>query len=284
MDSNVPQDIQSAVSRPLWEPRHEWEARVKFVEDYVTDWGLERAINLSLVWANMKYLGCSYPNGTEDLVTNYPVPTIEELKARRRCKNNETKHKSNSPVNFAEVSALLTSIHTQSSIKATHPQLQAIANEVCLCKDCLGLAEDESYFNKGLKILDHLKTSRENFMYEVSENTDEQGKTWSLVLNGEVVLKRNSTKVFALEDFVRMLKNWQESNQKPACPLVAQQSGSGSSSAQVSAAPQSHSDYYSSSVSSYTEQGYGGRQSGGYYQQDRNRGRGRGGWRGHNNY
>lgn len=265
-------DIEATVVQALWEPRHEWEARVKFVEDYSADCGLERAINLSLVWANMKFLGCSYPAGTEALVKLYEVPSLEELRARRKCKNSIAKYKrTSSATTFEEVSALLSSIHTQSSIKATHPQLQMIANETCLCKDCLGPSESESYSDTGLKILEHMKKSRKDFDYELIEG---EGGVCSLVLNGGVVLKRNTSKVLALEDFFKMLNNWQEANQKPACPLVASaQPGSGSSSGFPSnSSPQSHSDYYSSSP----RQGMGGYSAGrgSPYQQGSRGGRG----------
>lgn len=258
-------DIEAAVTRPLWEPRHEWEARVKFVEDYVADCGLEKATNLSLVWANMKFLGCSYPGGTEALVTHYEVPSLEELRARRKCKDSiaDYKRSSSTPVSsFDEVSALLSSIHTQSSIKATHPQLRTIANEMCLCKDCLGVSENESYSDKGHKILQHLKKSRSDFAYELREGEG----VWCLVLNGEVVLKRNTSEALALEDFVKMLNNWQEANQKPACPLVA--SGQQPSGSSVAFAPSPHtsphSDHYSSSRGYQGSRGspYGGSRGG----------------------
>ena len=238
------EDVEGAVMRPLWEPKHEWEARVKFVEDHSGDHGLEKAINLSLVWANMKFLGCSYPGGTEALVAHYPLPSLEELRARRKCKNSIAKYKKKA-AGYDEVSALLTSIHTQSSIRATHPQLQVIANETCLCKECLVLPDNETYCNKGLKVLEHLKKSRDNFEYEFSESEVQPGsKVWSLTLNGEVVLKRDTDKSAVLEDFVKMLDNWQEANQKPACPSVAnsqQPSASGNDTSQT------YSDYYSNS-------------------------------------
>lgn len=255
--SEVCQDIvtEEAVVQSLWEPRHEWEARVKFVEDYVADHGLEKAINLSLVWANMQFLGCRYPEGTESLVANYPVPSPDELRARRKCKNSVAKYKRelSNPAkpSFSEVSALISSLHTQSRIKATPLQLQSIANEFCLCKDCLGLSENESYSNKGKKILEHLQTKRKNFTHELV--TEESG-TWSLVLNGEVVLKRSSTEMSALEDFVQMLNNWQEANEKPSCPLVANQYQSGNGSAESD--PWSHSDYSQTGGSNSGYHGY----------------------------
>lgn len=262
-------DVEEAVKRPLWEPRHEWEARVKFVEDYVHDHGLEKAVNLSLVWANMKFLGCHYPKGTEALVADYPMPSIEELKARRKCKNSVQKYRRSSQSNkaagsFAEVTALLDSIHTQTSIKATHPQLQVIGNEVCLCKDCLGWSQSEAYYSKGLKVLEYLKKSRKDIACELTC----EGNTWSLVINTEVVLKRNDSKELVLEDFIKILSNWQEANQKPACPLVANQPQMDSSSGY-------QSDPYYSGQSRYSGGGYSGGYGGGPYQHTPN-------WRGYN--
>ena len=243
--------VEEAVTRPLWEPRHEWEARVKFVEDYVHDHGLEKAVNLSLVWANMKFLGCRYPAGTEALVTNYPMPSMNELKARRKCKVSMAKRKRASTSTFAEVTALLDSIHTQTSIKATPHQMQIIGNEICLCKDCLGWTDSESYSSKSLKILEHLKKTRKDIICELTSS----GDTWSLVINSEVVLKRKNSRELVLEDFMKMLNNWQEANQKPACPSV------------VASQPESsgdQSDSYSSQSAGYS--GYRDGQGGGYNQ------------------
>lgn len=63
--------LAGQVKRCSWEPRHEWEARVRFVEDHVDVYGLEKAIILSTVWANMKFLGCRYPAQTEQMVNRY---------------------------------------------------------------------------------------------------------------------------------------------------------------------------------------------------------------------
>lgn len=286
-------EFESVVVRPLWEARHEWEARVKFVEDFVADYGLETAINLSLVWSNMKFLGCSYPAGTEALVSHYEMPSLEELRARRKCKNSIAKYKmasqpsSSENTSFAEVSALLTSIHTQSSIKATHPQLQTIANGMCLCKECLGLSENDSYSKRGVKVLELLQKSNKDFSYRLAEDTGQLNKMWSLIVHGEVVLK-SSSELLVLEDFVKVLNNWQEANQKPACPLVAStlQKPESSPGFRSNSSPQSHSDYYSSSnqQGGYVEQqGYRRRQSGqsgqNYYNQDtRNQSRPHQGW------
>ena len=83
------------VKRCSWEPRHEWEGRVKFVKDHMDEYGLEKAINLSTVWANMEFLGCKYPAKTEQLVSGdrhrYPHPD-----ARKESSGSE-KEASNDP-------------------------------------------------------------------------------------------------------------------------------------------------------------------------------------------
>lgn len=38
-------DVENTVNRPHWEPRHEWESRMKFMEDNLAGYGLEKAIS-----------------------------------------------------------------------------------------------------------------------------------------------------------------------------------------------------------------------------------------------
>lgn len=47
---------------------------MRFVEDQVHVHGLEKAVILSTVWANMKFLGCRYPAQTEQMVNRYREP------------------------------------------------------------------------------------------------------------------------------------------------------------------------------------------------------------------
>ena len=77
------QPLHLLVKRSAWEPKHEWESRLLFVEDNLDRFGLERAIHLSLVWANVNFLGCSYPAHTQELVSEYPLPDQELLRAER---------------------------------------------------------------------------------------------------------------------------------------------------------------------------------------------------------
>ena len=79
-----PQHLHLLVKRNPWEAKHEWESRIKFVEDNFERFGLEKAISLSMVWANIYFLGCSYPSHTQDLVVHYPLPDQEVLMADRK--------------------------------------------------------------------------------------------------------------------------------------------------------------------------------------------------------
>ena len=78
------QPLHLLVKRNAWEPKHEWESRLLFVEEHLDQYGLEKAINLSLVWANVNFLGCSYPSHTHELVSGYPLPDQEALRMERK--------------------------------------------------------------------------------------------------------------------------------------------------------------------------------------------------------
>ena len=77
------QPLHLLVKKNPWEPKHEWESRLLFVEDNLDRHGLEKAIHLSLVWANVVFLGCSYPAHTQELVADYQRPDPELLRAER---------------------------------------------------------------------------------------------------------------------------------------------------------------------------------------------------------
>ena len=257
------------VPRPIWEPRHEWQSRVKFVEDNLADYGVEKALNLSLVWANMNFLGCRYPSGTEHLVQSYPVPSFDELKQRRRKSKGIPKPETS----FAEVTALLSSAHTQSILKATHLEIQTIANELCLCKECLKQepGKTESFSRKGMKILECYKQQDATFVYDVSQKDNQTEEVWTLTLNGAVALERNGSMGQLMEEFVKILHNWQEANQKPPCPLLAKQleEGSPADTSNTDQHNQSYGAAYDSRHSGYGSSGYetpDGRRMGGAYQ------------------
>lgn len=52
----------------LWESDFQWKARCQFIEAWKGHYPNDRLVALSMVWANMKFLGCRYPPKTEDLV------------------------------------------------------------------------------------------------------------------------------------------------------------------------------------------------------------------------
>jgi len=84
MEDQVDTAAPAASKTPLvvkmypWESKHEWVARISFIEDHLPTYGFERALSLSMVWANMKFLGCRYPNATEQLVMHYNVPETDK--------------------------------------------------------------------------------------------------------------------------------------------------------------------------------------------------------------
>ena len=83
MDKAVPATSKTPLIVKMypWESRHEWVARISFVEDHLPTYGFERALSLSMVWANMKFLGCRYPNATEQLVMHYSVPETDKSRS-----------------------------------------------------------------------------------------------------------------------------------------------------------------------------------------------------------
>ena len=169
--------VEDQVKRPPWEPRHEWESRVQFVEDNSDRYGLEKAINLSKVWGNMKFMECSYPQEVESMVSYYPVPDLETLRARRKRKESD-RGTSNEPnrdrdtddlpdakkarnevdsTDFrdeferewstkiaSQVDALIASVRKQSQEEknptqpSLPPILKSISDKICLCDSCLG--------------------------------------------------------------------------------------------------------------------------------------------------
>ena len=57
-----------AIKRCLWESDFQWNARRQFIETWRDSFPEDRLAALSMVWANMKFLGCRYPTSTEDIV------------------------------------------------------------------------------------------------------------------------------------------------------------------------------------------------------------------------
>jgi hypothetical protein len=56
------------VGKSVWENEIQWEARREFIEANRGTIPIEQLDALSMVWANMKFLGCRYPGPTEDRV------------------------------------------------------------------------------------------------------------------------------------------------------------------------------------------------------------------------
>lgn len=219
-------EVENAVKRPHWEPRHEWESRVKFVEDNVGDHGLEKAVTLSIVWANMKFLGCSYPSGTEKLVSSYPVPSFDELRARRRAKESLKRDMSgsDSPTSpkkaklddtITDVSSLISTIRSQSEksqpgggggfipeydkelAKRVPQMIQIIANAVCICKECIG-ENSVGDAERVKSMLQMYASSKDNsFKFEFKEDTialaianSQDGYRCTLLINGESTVEK----------------------------------------------------------------------------------------------
>ena len=251
-------EVENAVKRPHWEPRHEWESRVKFVEDNLADYGLEKAISLSIVWANMKFLGCSYPPGTERQVNSYPLPPLEELKARRKAKQSlkrglsgeesaVTPKRTKLDDTILDVSSLISSIRSQSenqqssgvfvleydeTLSKNVPQsIQVVANKVCLCKDCIGC---DGVNEKATRLLQKYANSEDSsFRFEFNEETVPQafapadGYKCTLFINGDSVIEKlvacnKDSKSYVSAALLKMADDWQEARGKPACPNLTQ--------------------------------------------------------------
>lgn len=63
-----------------WESRFQWLCRRRFAEAHKDRYGLDKAISLSMVWANINFLGCEYSNKTTSLVSHYPVPDSNDMR------------------------------------------------------------------------------------------------------------------------------------------------------------------------------------------------------------
>lgn len=251
-------EVEKAVKRPHWEPRHEWESRIKFVEDNMADHGLEKAVTLSIVWANMKFLGCSYPPGTEKLVASYPVPPLEELKARRKAKEALERGQScgdcpTSPKRaklddtVSDVSSLISSIRTQSEknqqssfipeydeelSKTVPPIVQTVANAICMCKECIGQNGNGATERATLMLQKYADSKDSTFSFEFREDTVVQafssadGYKCALLINGELVIEKltvgkDESKGAVSAEFLKMADDWQEACGKPPCPNLA---------------------------------------------------------------
>ena len=51
-----------------------WKARICFIEDNLDKFDFEKALVLSMLWANVYFLGCRYPSEAEGLISDYVLP------------------------------------------------------------------------------------------------------------------------------------------------------------------------------------------------------------------
>ena len=249
--------LEDSVERALWEPLHEWESRIKFVEDNLDTHGMEKAVHLSILWGNMNFLGCRYPAHTEALVSHYPLPSMDELRERRSdrpkkrtledrsSQDNEgvdgPPDKKNKPgPSRAEVSALISSIRSKteqnqpsysSSDQDKHStpmgEVERIASKTCLCEKCLGKVDGLT--SKGIRILERYSTvCSAPFTHTFTFSESAHGHVCGLVINGTTVIertgpKKKDAKTAAATELVQRVEGWQEANQLPPCTNVRKQ-------------------------------------------------------------
>lgn len=192
--------IHEMVKQNPWESAHEWEARVKFVEDNHERHGLQKAIRLSIVWANIHFLGCRYHPNTEALVMSYPLPDRDTLNARARSRkrsfNDDTDggsakrrppldlNSTSAPTDPAglatQVAALISSVrHSQESGETSllqnsftanpptliHPLLQRVGDRVCVCDKCIAVDRTQNSLGALEKALSVYGRSDRQFSY-----------------------------------------------------------------------------------------------------------------------
>ena len=57
-----------AAKKCIWESDLQWNLRSQFIEKLEDNFPEDKGEALSMVWANMKFLGCRYPAKTEEIV------------------------------------------------------------------------------------------------------------------------------------------------------------------------------------------------------------------------
>ena len=245
--------LDDKVERSPWEPRHEWESRLKFVEDHVDAYGLEKSVNLSKVWSNMKFLGCSYPSKTEMLVAHYPLPDPETLRASRKRRRPDGDlddaadfgGKLSHSVIASQVDALIAAVRqghdivpnltqpTTQSATTVHPLLKSVAENVCLCEDCLGKSQPWFSALQTLnQIFDHYKTKFDpSFEYEYVTDfaqsaqppSGSEGNKCVLTINRtaiteEVSARKKEAKSMVASRVLEKMEHYQQGcSSKPRC-------------------------------------------------------------------
>lgn len=76
----APSPPKLRLNRCPWETLFQWQCRYKFVHEFMEDYDKETAVSLSMLWANMNFLGCSYPKKAEERIRNFPVPRKADLR------------------------------------------------------------------------------------------------------------------------------------------------------------------------------------------------------------
>ena len=209
---------------------------MRFVEDHHETYGLEKATNLSIVWGNMQFLGCSYPSETEALVAHYPLPSLTELRSRRSEGRGEPsapgakRTKAEDSELSAGLSDFITSVRREHDIKSTSQMpavVQSIASKLCLCVQCLGkLGESANSTDTLNRVLQRYTTHCDEafiFEYVYEEHEKEHCNVCRLEVNGEVVLERSGArkrdaKAVVAADVLAMIEEHQRVNGKPDCP------------------------------------------------------------------
>ncbi|XP_046847683.1 uncharacterized protein LOC124441278 [Xenia sp. Carnegie-2017] len=67
------------VKRTTWENDIQWQARRFFIEKHRGSVPLEQLDAMSMVWANMKFLGCRYPKATEEKLEMLEATCVDTL-------------------------------------------------------------------------------------------------------------------------------------------------------------------------------------------------------------
>lgn len=68
LGSRVSERFKMEAKRCLWETDLQWRARFQFINTWKDHYPDDKLSALSMVWANMKFLGCRYPVNTEEIV------------------------------------------------------------------------------------------------------------------------------------------------------------------------------------------------------------------------
>ncbi len=247
--------VEIFVERALWEPTHEWESRLKFVEDNLDRHGLEKATRLSNVWANMNFLGCRYPMKTESLVSWYPLPSLNELREKRKHRpaqrsTDRISEARKSAPSRQEVSDLISAIRSKTEQPGpAFGLVESIGGKLCLCMKCIGQCENNAV--KVQKVLEKL-TALCHEPAEMTFNESPAGHSCVIVFRGVTVMEstasqKKDAKLAVCSDLMRKVEEWQETHQLPPCQYAT-----------PSPAPHSYTpsqDHYSTPRGNYHQQG-----------------------------